>query len=61
MVILDIKDYIYEANRQLNDANNNEQLGFDPTELHTEKIKSETNNLKNENLLTSKTANSYLE
>ena len=61
MVILDIKDYIYEANRQLNDANNNEQLGFDPTELHTEKIKSEINNLKNENLLTSKTANSYLE
>ena len=60
MVILDIKDYIYEANRQLNDTNINEQLGFDPTELHTEKIKSEINNLKNENILTSKTANSCL-
>ena len=61
MVILDIKDYIYEGNRQLNDTNNNEQLGFDATELHTEKIKLEKKNLKNENLLTSKTANSLLE
>ena len=61
VVILDIKDYIDEANRQLNDTNNYEQLDFDPTELHTEKIKSEINNLKNENLLTLRTANSLLE
>ena len=61
MVILDIKDYIDEANRQLNDTNNYEQLDFDPTELHTEIIKSKINNLKNENLLTLKTANSLLE
>ena len=61
MVILDIKDYIDEANRQLNDTNNYEQLGFDPTELHTKIIKSKINNLKNENLLTLKTANSLLE
>ena len=61
MVVLDIKDYIDEANRQLNNSNNYEQLDFDPTELRTEKIKSEINNLKNENLLTSKTANSLLE
>ena len=61
MVILDIKDYIDEANRQLNDTNNYEQLDFDPTELNTEKIKSEINNLKNENLLTLRTANSLLE
>ena len=54
MVILDIKDYIDEANRQLKDNNNCEQLDFDPTELHTEKIKSEINNLKTENLLTLK-------
>ena len=46
MVILDIKDYIYEGNRQLNDTNNNEQLGFDTTKLHTEKIKSEKKKLK---------------
>ena len=32
VVILDIKDYIDEANRQVNDTNNYEQLGFDPTE-----------------------------
>ena len=37
MVILDIKDYIDEANRQLNDTNNYEQLDFDPTELHNKK------------------------
>ena len=59
MVILDIKDYIDEANRQLNDTNNYEQLDFNPTELPTEKIKSEINNLKNENLLNSETANSF--
>ena len=59
MVILDIKDYIDEANRQLNDTNNYEQLDFNPTELSTEKIKSEINNLKNENLLNSETANSF--
>ena len=31
MVILGIKDYTNEANRQLNDTNNNEELDFDPT------------------------------
>ena len=61
MVMLDIKDYINEANRQLNDTNNYEQLDFDPTELHTEKIKSEINNLKNESLLTLKTTSPLLE
>ena len=61
MVILDIKDYIDEANRQLNDTNNYEQLDFDPTELHNKKIQSERNNLKNQNLLTLKTENSLLE
>ena len=52
MVILGIKDYIGKASRQLNDPNNHEQSDFDPTELHTEKIKSEINNFKNVNLLT---------
>ena len=61
MAILGIRDYTDEANRQLNDTNNYEQLDFDPTELHTEKIKSEINNLKNENLLTLEIANSLLE
>ena len=64
VVILDIQDYINEANRQLNDTNNYEQLDFDPTELHTEKIKSEISNLKNDNLLSKlskQTANSLLE
>ena len=60
MIILDIKYYIDEANRQLNDTKNYEKLDFDPTKLHTGKVKSEINNLKNENLLTLKTANSLL-
>ena len=46
MVILDIKGYTDEANRQLNNTNNYEQLDFDSTELHREKIKSEINTLK---------------
>ena len=46
VVILDIKDYTDEANRQLNNTNNYEQLEFDLTELHREKIKSEINTLK---------------
>ena len=43
------------------DTNNYEQLDFNTTELHTGKFKSEINNLKNENLLTLKTANSLSE
>ena len=46
VVILDIKGYIDKANRQLNNTNNYEQLDFDPTELYTEKTKSEINNSK---------------
>ena len=61
MAILDIKDYIDEANRKLNDNNNYEQIDFDTTVLYTENIKSDINNLKNENLLTLKIANSLLE
>ena len=44
--MLDI-NYIDESNRQPNDTNKYEQLDFDPTELQTEKIKPEINNLKN--------------
>ena len=53
--------YCFYINDTNNDTNNYEQLEFDPTELHTGKIKSEINNLKNENLLTSKTEKSLLE
>ena len=61
MVILDLQDYTEKANRQLSDTGNYEQLDFDLTELHTEKIKPKINNLKNENLVTLKSANSLLE
>ena len=33
VVILDIKDYINKANRQLSDTNNYKQLDFEPTEF----------------------------
>ena len=36
VVILDINDYIDEANRHLSNTNNYEHIDFDPTELHTE-------------------------
>ena len=61
MVILDLQDYTEKANRQLSDTDNYEQLDFDLTELHTEKKKPKINNLKNENLVTLKSANSLLE
>ena len=46
LIILDIKDYIDEVNRHLSDNISYKQLDFDPTGLHTDKIKSEMNNLK---------------
>ena len=63
MVILDNKDYIDEAKRHLNDANNYKHLDFDSTELQVTYWKNKIRNkqLKNENLLSSKTANSLLE
>ena len=61
MVILDLQDYTEKANRQLSDTDNYEQLDFDLTELHNDKIKPKINNLKNENLVTLKSANSLLE
>ena len=45
-IILDIKDYIDKVNRHLSDNISYKQLDFDPTGLHTDKIKSEMNNLK---------------
>ena len=61
VVILDINDSTDRANRQINNTNNYKQLDFDPTELHTEKIKSKINKLKNENPLNLKTVSSLLE
>ena len=43
MVILDVKDYINKANRQLNDTNNYKQLDF---ALHNEKKKIRNKQLK---------------
>ena len=47
VIILEIKDNIGKANRQLKNTNNDEQLDFNPTELHTEKTISEISSLRN--------------
>ena len=62
MVTLDIKDYIDETNRQLNNTNNYERtIGLRSNRVTYWKNKIRNKQLKNENLLTLKTANSLLD
>ena len=49
-----VGDYIEKANRQLNDTNNYEQLGFEPTGLRNEKLNSEIKTFENETSLPQK-------
>ena len=60
VVIMDVEDYIKEANRQLSDTNNYQKLNIDPTELHTEKIKAIISNYKDTEQISSKMARSLL-
>ena len=46
VVIMDVEDYIKEANRQLSGTNNYQKLNIDPTEWHTEKINAVINNYR---------------
>ena len=46
-MIMDVEDYLNEANRQLSDTRNDQKLKVDPTELHTEKMKAVINNYRN--------------
>ena len=62
MVTLDIKDYIDETNRQLNNTNNYERtIRLRSNRVTYWKNKIRNKQLKNENLLTLKTANSLLD
>ena len=54
VVRLDIRSYNDEANIKINDSNIYKQLYFDPTVLHTEKVKLEINTLKTERTLLEK-------
>ena len=55
-VILDIEDYIKEAERQLHDTDTYETLEGDPTLMYNDIINNAIDKLKNENELTSKLA-----
>ena len=55
---MDIEDYIKETNRQLSYISNYQKLNIGPTELHTKKTKTVTNNYKNAEQISSK--NSFL-
>ena len=62
MVTLDIKDYIDETNRQLNNTNNYKRtIRLRSNRVTYWKNKIRNKQLKNENLLTLKTANSLLD
>ena len=62
MVTLDIKDYIDETNRQINNTNNYERtIRLRSNRVTYWKNKIRNKQLKNENLLTLKTANSLLD
>ena len=56
LVIIDVKDYILEANRQLNDTQFYQQLTGDPTQIYSERINSTIDRFQSEGLLTNKVA-----
>ena len=59
VVILDVKDYVKEAMRQLGDTNFYKVLPNDPTELHCELVNNTIEKFKRESKLTDKLADTY--
>lgn len=57
VVIMDVKDYIQEAERQLSDENFYKKLPTDATSLHVELVNNAIEQLKNRNLISEKIAN----
>ena len=57
VVILDVKDYIKEADRQLSDEHFYKKLPEDATLLHGELVNNAIEHLKNRNLISEKLAN----
>ena len=56
LVIIDVKDYILEANRQLDDTKFYQKLTSDPTQIYSERINDTIDCFKSEGLLTNKVA-----
>ena len=57
VVILDVEDYIKEANRQLGDTTFYKILSHDPTKLHAELVNGTIDYFKKERILDEKIAN----
>ena len=53
---MDVKDYIDEATRQLDNENCYKKLSNDPTKLHAERINISIDQFKNEGIITEKVA-----
>ena len=49
---MDVKDYIDEATRQLDNENCYKKLSNDPTKLHAERINISIDQFKNEGIIT---------
>ena len=58
IVILDVEDYIAEAERQLNDTTSYEKLGFDPTPIYNQIINNNIDNLAKKSEITTKVSES---
>ena len=56
VVIMDVKDYIREAERQLSDENFYKKIPNNPTSLHAELVNNAIDHLKNRNLIPEKVA-----
>ena len=56
VVIMDVKDYIQEAERQLSDEKFYKKLPTNPTSLHAELVNNAIEQLRNRNLIPEKVA-----
>ena len=57
LVIMDVDDYIKEADRQLGDTNFYKRLSNDPTKMYTERINKAIETFKDEGLITNNVSN----
>ena len=51
-IVMDVDDYVAEANRQLSDSKFNKKLTHNPTTLHAERINKAIEQFKEEGLIT---------
>ena len=56
LVIMDVKDYVQEAERQLNEGNFYKKLPSDPTKMYAERINRTIDQFKEEGLITESVA-----